>query len=109
MRDNEHTNMFCIDCKSNLADYASLTFGIYICSECANTHVNFLGMSRSFVKSLFKEPWDEYEIKFMENGGNHPFMLFMHQYGIKCKVVYKKYGHKGCAWWSKRLRAIVDN
>ena len=65
-------------------------------------------MQVSFVKSLFKEPWDEYQLRLMENGGNYHYIRFMHYYELKCKDVHKKMYHKGSQWWALRLRAIVD-
>ncbi len=77
MRDTDQGNIVCLDCKSNLATHASVTFGIYICEECAEMHQHILGSRLSYIKSLFKPSaiadanWDEYLLKFMENGGNY--------------------------------------
>ena len=53
-------------------------------------------MERSFVKSIFKENWDEYQIKCMEYGGNKPYFDFIKYYEIENEEdIMKKYLHRG--------------
>ena len=91
----------CQDCKSNLADHANLTYGIYICSECAELQLETLGPQYVTLRSLFKTSylaearWDEYSLRLMELGGNYNFRKFMLYYQIRCKVQQKRYCHKG--------------
>lgn len=114
LRDSDQANLICIDCKSNLADHASVTFGVYICEECAELHAEMLGPRISFVKSLFKNSrlasaqWDEYSLRLMENGGNYGFKKFMLFYKIRCKEMYKRYMHKAAYYYSLSLRSKVD-
>ena len=60
-------NYYCVDCKTNPATYASMTFGILICEKCAHEHRTVLGMEKSYVKSL-GEFWDNYQLRFIEVG-----------------------------------------
>jgi hypothetical protein len=59
-----------------------------------------LGPRVSYIKSLFKASsvadanWDEYQISFMEHGGNYLFRRFMLYYNLRCKYIYKRYLHK---------------
>ncbi len=114
LRDSDQANLICIDCKSNLADHASVTFGVYICEECAECHAEILGPRVSYIKSLFKNSrlasaqWDEYSLRLMENGGNYRYRKFMLYYKIRCKEIYKRYYHKGAQYYSICLRSIVD-
>ena len=103
-------NAYCLDCKENLADHASLTFGLFICGGCANKHKVELGLERSYIKSVFNENWDEYQLKIMELGGNKAFFEFIKYYGIEDEDnIKKKYMHRGAVWWSLKLRAKADN
>jgi hypothetical protein len=88
-----------------LATHASVTFGIFICEECAEMHHQVLGPRISNIKSLTKPSaiadanWDEYLLKFMEYGGNYQYREFMHYYNIRCKEIYKKYFHKASQYY----------
>ena len=52
------------------------------------------------IKSLFKNSplataqWDEFQLRFMELGGNYAFRKFMLYYKIRCKESLKRYCHK---------------
>ena len=113
--DRDQANLICLDCKANLADHASLTYGVFICEECAEMHLQELGPQVSFIRSLFKNSsvalahWDEYSLRMMETaGGNHNFRKFMMFYKLRCKETYKRYRHKAAVYYSKQLRTQVD-
>ena len=53
-------NVYCIDCKFCKSDHASLTFGVFLCKDCALGHISQLGMDYSYIKSLYNEEWDVY-------------------------------------------------
>ena len=80
--DSDPFNVYCIDCKKNVADHASITYGVFICGDCAKGHLVHLGMEYSYIKSLYKEVWDQYQLNFMQLGGNKLFYEFLKEYGI---------------------------
>ena len=65
-------------------------------------------MDKSYVKSLFNENWDEYQIRHMQVGGNKAFFEFIKHYELKDDDIKKKYEHSASQWWSKKLRAEVE-
>jgi hypothetical protein len=48
-------------------------------------------MDRSYVKDIFEEVWDQYQIKSVSLGGNRKFWDFMKQYKSENKDMLSKY------------------
>lgn len=63
-------NRYCVDCTKNESTHANVTFGTFICLSCANQHALDLGMYKSYVKPIFGELWDPYQLKVVSIGGN---------------------------------------
>jgi len=55
-------NAFCIDCQKNRSTHANITFGVFICQECALFHNQNFPMYESYVKAVFDECWDEFQL-----------------------------------------------
>ena len=87
-------NVYCVDCKKNLSDHASITFGIFICQQCASDHIRELGMDKSYIKHLKREAWDSYQLQFMLEGGNKKYYEFITEYKIQEEPTRKKYEHR---------------
>ena len=68
-------NKYCIDCFTNESVYANITFGTFICYECAIVHKNIFGQSEHYIKSLTSELWDNYQLASVSPpfGGNKEF------------------------------------
>lgn len=98
-------NKFCVDCNKNESTHASVSYGILLCEECADFHRVHFGMENSYIKSLFDELWDEYQIKCMELGGNKVFWDFMKLYNSEWKSMENKYKSKEAKYYKRRLQA----
>ncbi|KAF5364332.1 hypothetical protein D9756_000183 [Leucocoprinus leucothites] len=72
-------NKLCCDCNNPNPQWASLSFAVFICLQCAGTHRGF-GVHISFVRSVSMDSWQEDQLKRMELGGNAPFREFMKSY-----------------------------
>jgi ADP-ribosylation factor GTPase-activating protein 1 len=72
-------NKACVDCGNPNPQWASVSFAIFLCLQCAGIHRGF-GVHISFVRSVSMDTWQGDQIKRMELGGNAPFKQFMQSY-----------------------------
>ncbi|KAI6047534.1 hypothetical protein EDC04DRAFT_631800 [Pisolithus marmoratus] len=72
-------NKHCVDCGNPNPQWASVSFAIFICLQCAGTHRGF-GVHISFVRSVSMDTWQHDQIKRMQLGGNDPFKQFLRSY-----------------------------
>ena len=79
-------NKICADCKSIYVEYASITYGIFLCMDCAMNHKSHFKIDESKIKSLNSPYWSQDEILMLRIGGNHNFMNFLKQYDLPDKT-----------------------
>ncbi|KIK67768.1 hypothetical protein GYMLUDRAFT_36543 [Collybiopsis luxurians FD-317 M1] len=72
-------NKVCCDCTNPNPQWASLSFGTFICLQCAGVHRGF-GVHVSFVRSISMDSWQDDQVKRMQFGGNAPFRDFLKSY-----------------------------
>ncbi|KAI9068513.1 ArfGap-domain-containing protein [Trametes sanguinea] len=72
-------NKRCIDCSNPNPQWASLSFAVFLCLQCAGVHRGY-GVHVSFVRSVSMDTWHEDQIKRMQLGGNALFREFMKAY-----------------------------
>jgi len=70
-----------------------VTFGIFICEECAHIHLKHLGLEQSYVKRVEGEMWDEWQLKSVspEFGGNKVWYNLLKEYNLSAAAISKKY------------------
>lgn len=70
-------------------------------------HKQLLGMDQSYVKSVFGELWDPYQLTIMNIGGNLLFWNFMKEYQHESKPIALKYDTDAAHYHKKKLAALA--
>lgn len=83
-------NNFCVDCSTKNTQWASLSYGIFLCMDCASVHRG-MGVRISVVKSINLDKWTEEGILRMKLGGNKQFKEYLIENEIISVPTTEKY------------------
>ena len=100
-------NSYCVDCLDAQSTMFNVTFGVFICSNCAKTHWHSFDMGKSYVKSCFTENWDKHQLKMATMYGNKPFFEFMKCYKLERTKIEVKYRTVAAKYYRDRVNAEV--
>lgn len=101
-------NNICCDCDGKMPQWASVSFGVFMCLECSGRH-RALGVHISFVRSVSMDSWSEKQINMMRCGGNDKCNAFLKQYGVsKETMIPQKYNSPAALLYRDRLSAEVE-
>jgi hypothetical protein len=83
-------NLHCVDCGKSPAAWASLSFGVIICIECAGYHRS-LGVHITQVRSITMDDWTDLQVGYIMNGGNKLFKAYSKLNHRNTQNIFEKY------------------
>lgn len=95
-------NSHCFDCNSTGLLSVSTSFAIFLCEQCAETHVK-LGFE---VRTIHRDAWSVRQLRLIKAGGNEAFAVFLREYEIEKEMdAGLKYKTNAAEYYRLRLAA----
>mmetsp|Transcript_60195 Transcript_60195/g.127508 ORF Transcript_60195/g.127508 Transcript_60195/m.127508 type:complete len:263 (+) Transcript_60195:127-915(+) len=106
--EREPENRRCFDSGSEIAEWASVSHGIYLSIGASGIHRS-LGVKVSFVQSTTMDSWKPLHLRMMELGGNRRFAEFLRKQGVPEDMpLRQKYRTRAAEWYRRNLRAEAE-
>ena len=103
-------NSCCVDCGRRNPDWASVSYGVLLCTNCSGKHRSY-GVSISRVRSISMDSWSHSQVLAMLEGGNEQLQKFFSRHEIKkenSKVFDQRYQTKAARFYRKNMKQHVE-
>lgn len=100
-------NIHCIDCSQKNTQWTSLSYGIFLCMECASIHRG-MGVRISVVKSINLDKWTEEGLLRMKTGGNKQFKEYLENNNLINVPITEKYKKDIVKEYKENLQDKID-
>eukprot|EP00535_Pseudo-nitzschia_heimii_P000417 CAMPEP_0197187482 /NCGR_PEP_ID=MMETSP1423-20130617/15931_1 /TAXON_ID=476441 /ORGANISM="Pseudo-nitzschia heimii, Strain UNC1101" /LENGTH=192 /DNA_ID=CAMNT_0042639057 /DNA_START=45 /DNA_END=623 /DNA_ORIENTATION=+ len=101
-------NSKCVDCENRNPDWASVTYGVLLCTKCSGKHRSY-GVSTSRVRSITMDCWSHSQVLAMLEGGNEQLKNFFNRHDMdeKSKVFNQRYQTKAARFYRENMEHHV--
>jgi len=91
-------NTRCFDCGAADHEWASVSFGIFLCITCAGHHRQ-LGTHISRIRSCKMDSWTERTLSIFNSGGNKQLADFFSANGVPASAMFQRYSTPAADWY----------
>lgn len=98
IRRRHPANDRCFDCNAANPEWASVSFGIFLCIECGGHHRQ-MGTHISRIRSCKMDSWTERQLQIFDHSGNKQCADFFAANGVGNSVRYQRYHTPAAEWY----------
>lgn len=98
IKKRDPANDKCFDCGAHNPEWASVSFGVFLCIECGGHHRN-MGTHISRIRSCKMDSWTERQLQIFDHSGNRHLGAFFAANGVGNAVRFQRYHTPAAEWY----------